>query len=290
MAVFLIPVRNLIKQHGKAGADLQEIVISGKGKQESEATLREVLARSQKYARATVNLLDSGHWEAAALIVRAVWEDTAVLGYIHAKGPRKKQYAALYKLSFALQQERMQVTLDQCGATDRFQDDRESARQRRALDERVKQFEKLRADLWEGARKPDGTPKCKNTWNGLTIRDTWEQASLQSPYTYVMHYMSLCPYVHSDSLSFASGGFATEFGIADPQEEAQETATVAVRLLLALWLQLVYLKDTAAALADLEIPPEDQLEKAASTICTSAGMAKAETKPRKSGLSSVNDP
>jgi len=271
MIVDLSPVRDLVTQHGRVGTSLQEIVDSNKGKQEFESTLRNLLARSQKYARAAIDILGTGHWEAAALIVRAISEDTAVLGYIHAKGARKKEFAALYSLGFAIRQQSMLKELDACGVVDWTLDEKQIERERIELTKRVKKFTKLRADLWEGERKEDGTPKCRDTWNGLTIHETWKQASLQSQYSYLMNYTSLCQYVHSDSSSFVSGGFATEFGMADVKEEAQQTALVAVRLLVTVVVQLAYVMDLVTLGPDVAMLPDlDTIAGAMDTICTSA--------------------
>ena len=252
----LAPLEDLVGRHGEVTHNLQTQVVRGKGSQLFQTTICLLLGRSQKLARDALCLLKRGSWEAAALISRVVFEDAGVLGYINAQGRKKKQFAALYAKSVAWEREQF---LKRWPSSEELAD--RTSKQRNLSEREAKQFEILRDELWTGARNGNGTPRFtdKNAWNGLTVKDTWKEAEPLSSYTYFMWYQTSCRYAHSSALVFG-WAFATEFGMATPEKEAEQAAIIARILLMALVAEMQLVDGLVKITPALGLPTDDELE------------------------------
>jgi len=192
-----------------------------KGKSHSWFAALVLYSRSSNFASIARMLSEKGHWEAAAALIRTVWEDAGVLAYIEAMGRLglHEHYAWLYNNSNVLQ------TLKEIGAEARrgVISDQEANTRRRNTEQVAEEFKETRSRLWERVQtaKGKGTKRMrKDTWNGLTVADTFEQAGLGGSYD-LNYWITLCPLIHSSSDVFRYG-FLTETGFECDEPGLQE--------------------------------------------------------------------
>jgi len=200
------------------------------------AAVHVVFARSSNYAHAAKLLLENDYWEAAGIIARAIWEDAAVLAYIHSRQGQAEDFARLYMKSHALDCSRCWERLAKHGAeapsyANRTEDD---------LDKQKNDFCAFREQLWQGKRDASGEPcfQNKSAWNGLSIELTFQQADLENPYD--DSYAQLCTLVHPSAFA-ASYAYQPEIwnrNSIDLTHEREQASWVTDGLIRALGIEL----------------------------------------------------
>ncbi len=216
-----------------------------------------VFARSRNFARAAISLLDEGYWEAAAPLIRTLFEDAAVLGYIDAQDERAERIAELYLLSDAAARLRFFRRLKKHNIRSDF----ETPAAVRQLEANKEKFCALREKLCKDQVEPDGAYRQNpHSWNYLSIADTFRSVGLDMQYD--CHYAPLSDLLHSSAYaaSYAFQRYLVIGGIDEAQEEQYRLWTER-QLVLALGMQLCYAKELVGVtpkggLPDLEAAME----------------------------------
>ena len=195
-----------------------------------------VFARSGRYARAATFLLSKGHWEAAGVIARAVWEDAAVLAYIQSRKKSAEDFAELYLKYVMLERWRVWQRYEKHGATPTVnanltEDD---------IDKQKDEFCAFREQLWQGKRDGSGKPcfQSKSTWNGLTIKLTFDEADLGNFYD--DSYRRPCLLIHPSplALEYAFQGELRLGGTVAVAHERKQALLIVHQLMIAVGIQI----------------------------------------------------
>jgi len=218
-----------------------------------------VLARSSKYARAAKLLLNKGHWEAPGALARTIFEDAAVLAYIHSRADQAEEFALLYLKSDFSDRFRLWKCLKRRGIAPRT-NGKYSESDLETLDNNVRA---LREKLRQRKSDADGTDLSfhGNSWNGLGIRDTFTEGNLEE--MYADYYAPLCTLVHASPFAH-SFGFQDELKLddsVDPVHERKHALWVVDGLVRALGVQLMVAKELIGVTPKTGMPDFEALLK-----------------------------
>lgn len=157
--------------------------------------LRIVLARNKEHSDAVGLLLDNEHWAPAAMVVRSMLEDAALLGYLCARADDAEELADLFVLSTARDLERLEALGPNIGGK------QPDAAVRAGRQGQCDELERRRDRLWRGARRGNGTPKYgnKHVWCGLRIAEVFDEAGLRKEHEFL--YVLTSAAVHGSAYS-----------------------------------------------------------------------------------------
>jgi hypothetical protein len=204
------------------------------------------------------------------VLSRAVFEGSAVLGYIAEQGADRSRYAELFDRYRGRQLRTLtniwnglleaQKRGKEHDIAERPGTPEEIAETYETIEEWAGNHEELRSQLWTGPTK-DGEPcyGARDEWNGLQIEETCKRVPSIGTRLYLAFYRTACTFAHPSPL--ASDGFATEFGTADPDYENLRTGLVATTLLKTIWLELTFAEALVDVRPALGVPSEEECDR-----------------------------